>query len=141
MHRTVWLVNLLCDAISASRGGFYACLVRPSSRRSLDDEKLSARVRQSFVRSDLSYGTRRLWRDVLQHGQLCGLHRMERLMCEQPLRARPGRPSLPKAGSERCAVADNVLDRQFGRSTYPELGGRLYLHLNSRRLAVRGSGA
>ncbi len=41
-HRGAWPVNLMCEALGVSRGGFYAWLARPRSRRSLDDEKLGA---------------------------------------------------------------------------------------------------
>ena len=112
-HRGAWPVNLMCEALGVSRGGFYAWLTRPRSRRSLSDEVLGAQVRQSFVRSDRTYGARRVWHDVLEQGQACGLHRIERLMREQALRARPRRRGLPKDRGERSAVADNVLDRQF----------------------------
>ena len=46
----------------------------------------------------------------------CGLHRIERLMRTQALRARPRRRGLPKDDGLRpaSAIAPNVLDRQFG---------------------------
>jgi putative transposase len=50
---------------------------------------------------------------VLALGHECGLHRIERLMRLQALRARPKRRGLPKDRGERSAVAENVLDRQF----------------------------
>lgn len=103
----------MCEALGVSRGGFYAWLVRPKSQRSLDGEVLGKHVQQSFVRSDRTYGVRRVWRDVLEQGQTCGLHRIERLMREQALRARPRRRGLPKDKGERSAVAENVLNRQF----------------------------
>ena len=112
-HRGAWPVNLMCEALGVSRGGFYAWLTRPRSPRSLSDEVLGAQVRQSFLRSDRTYGARRVWHDVLEQGQTCGLHRIERLMREQALRARPRRRGLPKDRGTRSAVADNVLDRQF----------------------------
>lgn len=43
----------------------------------------------------------------------CGLHRVERLMRAQGLRARPRRRGLPKDQGERSVIAGNVLDRQF----------------------------
>lgn len=49
----------MCEALGVSRGGFYAWLTRPRSRRSLSDEVLGAQVQQSFVRSDRTYGARR----------------------------------------------------------------------------------
>ncbi len=112
-HRGAWPVNLLCEALGVSRSGFYAWLVRPPSRRSRADEVLGAQVRQSFVGSDRTYGARRVWHDVLAQGESCGLHRIERLMRLQGLRARPRRRSLPKDHGIRSAIADNVLDRQF----------------------------
>ena len=35
-HRGAWPVNVMCEALGVSRGGFYAWLSRPRSRRSLD---------------------------------------------------------------------------------------------------------
>ena len=112
-HRGVWPAGLICEALGVSRSGFYAWLNRPRSRRSLVDEAISALVRQSFVGSDRTYGARRVWRDVLSEGHRCGLHRIERLMRQQALRARPRRRGLPKDRGERSAIAGNVLDRQF----------------------------
>ena len=112
-HRGVWPVGLICEALGVSRSGFYAWLSRPRSQRSLVDEAISALVRQSFIGSDRTYGARRVWRDVLSEGHRCGLHRIERLMRQQALRARPRRRGLPKDRGERSAIAGNVLDRQF----------------------------
>ena len=106
-------MNLMCEALGVSRSGYYAWLVRPRSRRSLDDEVLGSQVRTSFIASDRTYGARRVWHDVLELGRRCGLHRIERLMRAQALRARPRRRGLPKDIGERSAIADNVLDRQF----------------------------
>lgn len=112
-HRGIWPVNLMCEALGVSRGGFYAWLTRPRSERSRRDEQLGGLIRQSFVLSDRTYGARRVWHDVLAQGQSCGLHRIERLMRALGLRSRPRRRGLPKDRGERSAVAANVLDRQF----------------------------
>ena len=112
-HRGIWPVLLMCEALDVSRSGFYAWLERPRSRRSLDDEVLGAQVRHSFVSSDRTYGARRVWHDLLALGQRCGLHRIERLMRVQALRARPRRRGLPVDRGERSVLADNLLDRQF----------------------------
>ncbi len=104
---------LMCGALDVSRSGFYAWLVRPPSQRSRDNQILGAYVRQSLVGSDRTYGARRVWHDILELGMSCGLHRIERLMREQALRARPRRRGLPVDRGQRSAIADNVLDRQF----------------------------
>jgi TldD protein len=103
----------MCEALDVSRSGFYAWLTRPRSLRSIVDEVLGIQVRQSFVGSDRTYGARRVWHDVLAVGHECGLHRVERLMWAQGLRARPRRRGLPVDRGARSAIADNVLDRQF----------------------------
>ena len=112
-HRGAWPIETLCEAIGVSRSGFYAWLSRPRSERSLADEVLGAKVFQSFVASDRTYGARRVWHDVLELGYRCGLHRVERLMRAQALKARPRRRGLPADRGQRSAIADNVLDRQF----------------------------
>jgi putative transposase len=105
----------MCGALGVSRGGFYAWLTRPASDRSRSDEELTAKVRTSFIGSDRTYGARRIWRDVMADGVSCGLHRIERLMRQQALRARPRRRRLPSDSGERqaSAVAPNVLERSF----------------------------
>ncbi len=90
-HRGVWPAGWLCEALGVSRGGFYAWLTRPRSQRSRSDEELGAKVRASFVTSDRTYGARRVWKDILAEGLSCGLHRIERLMRLQALKARPRR--------------------------------------------------
>lgn len=112
-HRGIWPVAIMSGALGVSRSGFYAWLVRPPSQRQRDDEVLGAQVRQSFILSDRTYGARRVWHDVLAVGLQCGLHRIERLMHEQALRARPRRRGLPQDKGSRSVIADNVLDRQF----------------------------
>jgi putative transposase len=114
-HRGIWPAGWMCGALGVSRGGFYAWLTRPPSHRSRSDEALTAKVRTSFIGSDRTYGARRIWKDVLADGVSCGLHRIERLMRQQALRARPRRRRLPSDVGERQAgaVAPNVLERSF----------------------------
>ena len=79
------------------------------------NEALSTKVRASFLASDRTYGARRVWHDMLAEGMPCGLHRIERLMRQQALRARPRRRRLPSDTGERStnAISPNVLDRTF----------------------------
>jgi putative transposase len=114
-HRSIWPVAWLCEALGVSRSGFHAWLKRGPGARSWEDDAIMPAVRASFVASARTYGARRIWRDVLEAGFSCGLHKIERLMRAQALRARPRRRALPKDDGERSAsaIAPNVLDRQF----------------------------
>jgi putative transposase len=114
-HRTIWPVEWLCKALDVSRSGFHAWLERAPAKRTLENEALLGVIRQSFLGSDRTYGARRVWRDVLAEGMDCGLHRIERLMRANALKARPRRRYLPPDTGDRIAsaIAANVLDRQF----------------------------
>jgi putative transposase len=112
-HRGIWPVAWMCGALGVSRSGFHAWLTRAPSQRARDDDVIGARVRASHIGSYRTYGARRVWHDLLAEGISCGLHRVERLMQAQGLRARPRRRGLPKDQGERSVIAGNVLDRQF----------------------------
>jgi putative transposase len=57
-----------------SRGGFYAWLRRPRSRRSRIDEELGAKVRAGFLASDRTNGARRgtIWLRKASHADCIG---------------------------------------------------------------------
>ena len=114
-HRGIWPAKWLCEALGVSRSGLHAWLTRPPRARSRSDEALVAKVRASFIATGRTYGARRMWHDMLAEGSSCGLHRIERLMQSQALRARPRRRRLPSDSGQRIAdaVSPNVLDRQF----------------------------
>lgn len=114
-HRSIWPVAWLCEAMGVSRSGFHAWLNRSPSARSKSSDAIARQVKASFVASDRTYGARRVWRDLLAAGIDCGLHRVERLMRLQALRARPRRRQLPKDRGDRqmADVPPNLLERQF----------------------------
>ena len=114
-HRAIWPVAWLCKALDVSTSGFHDWLNRAPAKRTLENGSLLGLIRQSFHDSDRTYGARRVWRDVLAEGVSCGLHRIERLMQQNALKARPRRRKLPSDTGLRVinAIAPNVLDRQF----------------------------
>ena len=114
-HRGIWPANWMCEALGVSRGGFYTWLTRPRSKRSRENEELGAKVRASFLASDRTYGARRVRKDLAADGVFSGLHRIERLMRLQALKARPRRRRLPPDLGDRPvgSIAPNVLDRGF----------------------------
>lgn len=112
-HRHIWPVSWMCEVLGVSRSGFHAWLKRPISDRAVHDAKLVIAIDKSFKASDRTYGARRVWHDVLEDGFACGLHRIERLMRQNAMRARPRRRGKPRDEGERSAIADNLLDRDF----------------------------
>ncbi|TCP40869.1 putative transposase [Rhodovulum marinum] len=112
-HRHIWPVSWMCEVLGVSRSGFHAWLKRPISDRAAYYAKLVRAIDKSFRASDRTYGARRVWRDVLEDGLSCGLHRIERLMRENAMRARPRWRGKPKDDGERSVIADNILARDF----------------------------
>jgi transposase InsO family protein len=135
-HRGIWPVLWMCDALGDSRGGIYAWLTRPRSQRSRDDDELSAKVRASFLGSDRTYGARRVWRDLLTEGISCGLHRIERLMRLQALKARPRRRRLrPIWGSGRRAPSHPTFSAAALKPPLPTANGSLTSRMSGPRKA------
>jgi putative transposase len=50
---------------------------------------------------------------VIAEGLLCGMQRIEHLMRQNALKARPRRRTKKKACRGRLIIAPNLLDRQF----------------------------
>ena len=77
-HRHIWPVSCLCEVLEVARSGFHAWLNRPTSIRKIHDAKPITPIKISFKASDRTYGARRVWRDALEEGLVCGLHRIDR---------------------------------------------------------------
>ena len=90
-----------------------------------------------FLASDRTYGARRVWRDLLTEGISCGLHRIERLMRLQALKARPRRRRLPPDLGERQERARTHLRSICSQ---PQMDCRLHVCVDGGGLALRGCG-
>ena len=112
-QRHNWPVSWLCDVLEVSRSNFHAWFNRPSSARAIRDAKFVMAIETNFNASDRTYGACRVWRDVLEEGLACGLHRIERLMRVNVLRARPTLRGRPPNDGERSVISDNILVRDF----------------------------
>jgi putative transposase len=114
-HRTLWPVRMMCRLLKVSHGGFYDWLDRPMSTRAMENERLTGRIRSSFVESDRTYGSPRVWRDLDEWGEKVSEKRVARLMQKAGLRARAKRRRLPTDSGIRPehAIAANLLDREF----------------------------
>lgn len=114
-HRAIWSVRTLCQVLNVSRSGFYEWLGRGLSLREQANARLTGRIRESFEASDRTYGSPRVWRDLRSWGEVCGRHRVARLMRSARLIARSKRRRHPLDAGARVAhtIANNVLDRNF----------------------------
>src|SRR5271170_6583520 len=81
-------IHRLCGVLGVSQSGYFAWKDRPASRRHRDDMVLLAYVRSDFARSNGTYGSPRMTRELQDAGLLVGRRRTARLMRENGLRAR-----------------------------------------------------
>src|SRR6476659_10001780 len=50
-HRGIWAVDWMCGTLGVSRGGFYAWLTRPRSKRSVTTNRLPPRCARASFRA------------------------------------------------------------------------------------------
>ncbi len=70
----------MCRVLQVARAGFYAWLQWPLSERAKDDARLLELIRHSYAASHGVYGARRVFCDLREAGENCGLYRVERLI-------------------------------------------------------------
>ena len=114
-HRAQWPIRVMCRVLQVSASGFYEWDGRSPSQRSVDNEKLTGLIRQSFAASDRTYGSRRVWQDVREWGHCVSVNRVARLMAAAGLVARRKRRRRPgdSAQATQHTIAPNLLQRQF----------------------------
>jgi putative transposase len=105
----------MCQMLQVSHGGFYEWRTRSPSKHALADARLSGLIRTSFLASDSTYGSPRVWRDLHDWGERCSQKRVARLMAAAGLQARAKRRRPPGDDGIRPehSIAANVLERQF----------------------------
>ena len=93
-----------------SRSGFHEWHARAPSARSVDNERITARIRSFHLLSGRSYGSPRIWRDLHEAGERVSENRVARLMrCAgiEALRRKRRRP-LDHGTRPECASVRNV---------------------------------
>lgn len=121
-HRHIWPVSWLCQAPEVSRSGFHAWLLRPTSAREIHDARLARAIETSFKASDRTYAPARVWRDVLGERLACRLHRIERLMRNNALRAQLSRTSSCQITSKptRTSISNRCAPSRRQPAHHPE---------------------
>jgi transposase InsO family protein len=104
----------MCSTLAVSRSGFYAWLGRGESRRAGEDLRLLVLIRAEHEKSRGTYGAPRIHAALKKRGEVCGLHRVERLMQEAGIRSKVRRKYKKTTDSNHPhPVAPNLLDQNF----------------------------
>lgn len=112
--RGAFPVRLMCRHLKVSHGGYYDWRRRTPSTRARENTRLGRLIAQIHAETDGVYGARKIWAELRESGETCGLHRVARLMRQAGLQGIPSkrrwRRRLP--ASRPDGIADH-LQRNF----------------------------
>lgn len=100
-HRHDYAITLMCRVLRVARAGFYAWLHEPVSDHAREDARLLDLIEDSYSASHGVYGAHRIFGDLREVGEVCGLHRVERIMQENGIKPVRGQPSRRKSTCTR----------------------------------------
>jgi putative transposase len=107
-------VQRLCQILAVSPSGYFAWRSRPASCRQRVDLVLLAHIRSAFARSNGTYGSPRMTRELQDEGLEVGRRRTARLMRENSLKARQKRRFKRTTDSHHAfPIAPNLLEQDF----------------------------
>ena len=114
-HRGVWPVRVVCEALSVSPSGYYAWRSRPDSLRKIANRELLVEIRRVHARHRERYGAPRIHAELRAEGQTVSRKRVERVMRQHGIRARPPRRHrvCTTDSKHSLPVAANLLDQNF----------------------------
>ena len=116
-HRRVHNVTTMCRVLDVSTSGFYDWLNRGDSRRAQENRRLVQRIRNYHHASRRTYGSPRIFKDLRESGERCGLHRVARLMRQHRIQAKTARRFVMTTDSRQTQQpAPDRLRRDFSAS-------------------------
>ena len=102
---------MMCRLYEVSASGYYAWRNRTPSARAVRDSQLLIKVRREHAESQLTYGSPRVHRDLVDQGMRVSPKRIARLMREDGLKARPRRRFKNTTMSDGCSAAAMAMSR------------------------------
>jgi len=113
-EKTNYPITILCRVMRVSPSGYYAFMHRGPSARALANQQLLAEIKEIHVASRGTYGSPRMYRELIARGHAASPGRVERLMRTNGISARRKRRFKVTTDSKHnMAVAENTLDREF----------------------------
>lgn len=79
-------INLACPLLGVTAAGYHAWVKRPASARAVEDERLRPLIQYFFDESGQSYGARRIYHDLREHGERVARCQVERIMRQMGLK-------------------------------------------------------
>ncbi len=114
-HRGCFGVEPICRALGVSASAYYHRRSGERSARSIEDERLLARILQTHAANYYAYGYRRMWKALRRAGEPAARCTVQRLMRAEGIqgakrRGRPWRTTRPDPKAQRRA---DLVQRDF----------------------------
>jgi putative transposase len=103
----------MCRILRVHRSGFYAWLKKPLSDRAVEDDRLLVKIKKFHQESGAAYGSPRIFKDLRDDGETCGLHRVARVMKQAKVMAIRSYKKPRYVNGKPSLLAPNVLARGF----------------------------
>ncbi|MFT7140052.1 MAG: putative transposase, partial [Sulfitobacter sp.] len=103
----------MCRMLEVQRSGFYAWVHKPLSDRALEDQRLLTIIKTSYAASHGIYGSPRVFLDLRELGEICGKHRVAKIMRMNGIKALRGYKTPRSLSGRPSIVAPNILNREF----------------------------
>jgi transposase InsO family protein len=140
-------VEPICRTLGVSASAYYQRATGERSARAIEDERLSARIRDVHSQNFECYGYPRVWQELRRQGEQVGRDRIARLMRQEGIRGakRRGKPWRTTIADPETRRRPDLVCREFtatapdrlwvGDLTYLRTWeGRLYFAFFDRRV-------
>ncbi len=104
----------MCQVLKVSRSAFYDWTSRPKTQRQIEDSNLRGKILKIFLKSNKTYGHRRIKKQLRKDKIKCSNQRVRRLMAELhlvPIQTKKFKATTDSKHS--LPVAPNLLDKDF----------------------------
>ena len=126
-------VEPICRTLGVSASAYYHRATGARSARTIEDERLTARIREIHGANYSAYGYRRTWKALQRDGEQVGRGRVQRLMRAGGIQGakRRGRPWRTTLADPRVARRPDLVERDFAAAAPNRLWVADFTYLRS----------
>ena len=120
-HRERFGVEPICEVLDVSASAYYQRATGERSARSVEDERLTCRIREVHEQNFECYGYPRVWHELRRQGEQAGRDRVARLMRQEGIRGakRRGKPWRTTTPDPKAEKRPDLVKRDFA-ATAPD---------------------
>jgi transposase InsO family protein len=113
-HRGEFAVRRMCEVLGVSASGYYGWRNRPLSARARENQKLTVEIAEVHEASRKTYGSPRIYEELIARGRQMSKNRVARLMRAGKIAAkRKKQRKITTDSRHDYPIAPNLLNRNF----------------------------